>query len=475
MVTDFLRSAYSTYVDFGDGNPVLVCWYEVPCDTQHLPFPSAFVSRNWETYREWLDEPGEINAAPRPWRNGSRCRSCPTGTPIGTPEQWSLGITPGTPYVRVVAPGVPEGTDRNIAGCAQGIVSVRWGVSARSRSRSRVAGRFGVRYRVRAAEYPDVELFGSVGSVGSVDAIFAASAAATGVAPAQQSVVGLTYSPATSAASFAGQSAVVGVTASGGSLAGFSRSSWSVDASFAAVHSLAGSIGVADGADALTVASASVAGQVGTDNAVLGPSSFWHSLDGAAGVQYAPESQSSGAAELAGQVGVENACSSSSHAGRQWVGNAGVYYTPVATTAGPAQASGRVGTQNDTDSVFLSLHGLDGGVAAKNAVDAILSENVTTFQCAAISAAGSTQGTATAITSDNVNVTTVGAGQGVILPAGCYRVTVRNSGANTLKVYPPSGAALGPNGTNNAANVNVGSGLLCVQISSTIWMLSSLT
>ena len=68
-----------------------------------------------------------------------------------------------------------------------------------------------------------------------------------------------------------------------------------------------------------------------------------------------------------------------------------------------------------------------------------------------ISAAGSTQGTATALTTDFNVVSTVLVGNGVSLPTALagYRITVFNTSANALAVYP-----LG-NGIINSAAANV--------------------
>lgn len=61
-----------------------------------------------------------------------------------------------------------------------------------------------------------------------------------------------------------------------------------------------------------------------------------------------------------------------------------------------------------------------------------------------ISAAGTTQGTATALTSDNNIVTTVSSGTGVVLPTPVSGriIYVKNSGANSLNVYPASGHSI---------------------------------
>ena len=59
-----------------------------------------------------------------------------------------------------------------------------------------------------------------------------------------------------------------------------------------------------------------------------------------------------------------------------------------------------------------------------------------------LSAAGTTQGTATELVSADSELTTVGAGAGVVLSsklAAGDSQTVFNAGANAVKVYPPSG------------------------------------
>ena len=74
---------------------------------------------------------------------------------------------------------------------------------------------------------------------------------------------------------------------------------------------------------------------------------------------------------------------------------------------------------------------------------------------ATVAAAGSAQGDATAIKASNVIVTGADGTVGVILPAGYGSVTIFNNAGSTLKVYPPSGAAIAVPGsgagTQNAA------------------------
>lgn len=67
----------------------------------------------------------------------------------------------------------------------------------------------------------------------------------------------------------------------------------------------------------------------------------------------------------------------------------------------------------------------------------------------AVTAAGSTQTDATALTTAFTEVGTAAASTGVILPANASFYVVYNGGANAVKVYPPVGSFM--NGTVNAA------------------------
>jgi hypothetical protein len=73
-----------------------------------------------------------------------------------------------------------------------------------------------------------------------------------------------------------------------------------------------------------------------------------------------------------------------------------------------------------------------------------------------LSAAGTTQGTATLLTTSQNIVTTVAAGSGVIIAGMSYPTqSVVNAGANPLLVYPNSGAQFGTSGTNVAFTISV--------------------
>ncbi len=74
-----------------------------------------------------------------------------------------------------------------------------------------------------------------------------------------------------------------------------------------------------------------------------------------------------------------------------------------------------------------------------------------------ISAAGSTQGTATVLNSSFNEVTTVTSGQGVKLPSpeSGEMVIVANQGANSLNIYPDSGHSINNLSANTAQSLSV--------------------
>lgn len=73
----------------------------------------------------------------------------------------------------------------------------------------------------------------------------------------------------------------------------------------------------------------------------------------------------------------------------------------------------------------------------------------------ALTAAGTTQVTAVALTADQNRFTTVGASSGAILPSmnPGDEMSVINAGANALALYPPVGAVLNALGANTAYSI----------------------
>ena len=90
---------------------------------------------------------------------------------------------------------------------------------------------------------------------------------------------------------------------------------------------------------------------------------------------------------------------------------------------------------------------------------------------ATVTAAGTTQETATAITADYNVVTNVASGTGVTLPTATVgrRILIVNKGANTLNVYPATGAAIDSLTTNTAISLPANSSLEFNAASITLW------
>jgi hypothetical protein len=89
-----------------------------------------------------------------------------------------------------------------------------------------------------------------------------------------------------------------------------------------------------------------------------------------------------------------------------------------------------------------------------------------------LTAAGSTQGTALALTGDANFIGTAAASTGVILPS--YDVGdviyVVNGGANAVAVYPPVGHTINGLAANTALSVAVGKGSMFARVDGTRWV-----
>lgn len=132
-----------------------------------------------------------------------------------------------------------------------------------------------------------------------------------------------------------------------------------------------------------------------------------------------------------------------------------------------------VNSTSQFDGAVTLAGGVTGNVAASgnvSGVDATFTGNIYSSVAAAVTAAGTTQGTATALTKDINNVSTVGSGLSVRLPsASAGRVcTVINNGLNTLNIFPASLDNLGT-GVDTVTTLNAGSNRTFVAIDSTNW------
>lgn len=91
-----------------------------------------------------------------------------------------------------------------------------------------------------------------------------------------------------------------------------------------------------------------------------------------------------------------------------------------------------------------------------------------------LSAAGTTQGTATAITNQTNDFTTVAASSGAILPSpeqGEF-IFVANSGANTMALYPASGHSINALAANAAFSVPAGKNVIVWAATATKWIVN---
>lgn len=87
-----------------------------------------------------------------------------------------------------------------------------------------------------------------------------------------------------------------------------------------------------------------------------------------------------------------------------------------------------------------------------------------------LSAAGTSQGTATELTAADSEITTVAAGAGVVLSSKLApgdEQTVFNAGANAMKIYPPSGMKINNLSTNAAMSLGTNTGCLFKCVSTT--------
>lgn len=91
----------------------------------------------------------------------------------------------------------------------------------------------------------------------------------------------------------------------------------------------------------------------------------------------------------------------------------------------------------------------------------------------AVSAAGTTQGTATALQASINSVTTVAASSGVILPAteiGDDVWVYNGTATNALTVYPDSGATINQLSSNFGVQLAPYTGAMFKRITSTAWL-----
>lgn len=166
------------------------------------------------------------------------------------------------------------------------------------------------------------------------------------------------------------------------------------------------------------------------------------------------------------------------------VNNTGVTSAVAGTGIG---VSGATGAVTITNNGVTAIAGTTNQVTLSGATGSVTVSTPATFTApgyvavttglyestsAAVSAAGSNQGTATALTASYNVVTTVAASSGVILPVPTlngWAITVVNKGANPLAVYPNSGGAIDGAATNVAITVPINAYVRIENSSATQW------
>jgi hypothetical protein len=137
-----------------------------------------------------------------------------------------------------------------------------------------------------------------------------------------------------------------------------------------------------------------------------------------------------------------------------------------ATTAGTVTTAAQ---PNITSVGTLTSATVSGNITAQNSIN--ITNYLVQSVATGISAAGSTQGTATALAKDINVVSTVSAGQGVVLPTAVagMRISVFNTSATALSVYPATGGAINSLAANAAFSHAAGARLDFVATSTTQW------
>jgi hypothetical protein len=137
-----------------------------------------------------------------------------------------------------------------------------------------------------------------------------------------------------------------------------------------------------------------------------------------------------------------------------------------ATTAGTITTAAQ---PNITSTGTLTSLTVSGNITAQ--ANVTLTSYLVQSVATGISAAGSTQGTATALAKDINVVSTVSAGQGVVLPTAVagMRITVMNTSATAVNVYPASGGAINSGATNAAYSLAAGGRLDFIATTTTQW------
>jgi hypothetical protein len=144
--------------------------------------------------------------------------------------------------------------------------------------------------------------------------------------------------------------------------------------------------------------------------------------------------------------------------------------TGAGTTTTASTKNINIGTAGITGTnTNIAIGSAVSGAISRTTLNGIVINSIS----AAVSAAGATQGTATALTTNINNITTTGASaDGVILPTAVagMRILIRNSAATTaLKIYPATGGQINALGANAAFSLAAGSTTELMATTTTQW------
>jgi hypothetical protein len=450
---DLLRSCYRSRMRLYSDSDATVDgqWHWCQPGAKPVPFPHSFASRNWDqTHQFPYEEPvGEVRRGR--WRKGDSDPRVNGQRVCGSAQVWAEGNLTGDPVV-------DDQCCRPTEGWTWG--GVQFGGRAKETYQVQDVSLGGLRLGAVAALEAESETERGqggirVGGLSTAEAVSAsetyrggyslggqAAEAASAVEPAGGGIA---------LGGLPGEAGQVHETGQGGLRAG------GLALAEAAQVRETGTGGLrAGGLAAAEAAQVRETGQGGVRQGGQGVEAATVSEVGQGGMRAGGEGIEAGQVRETGQGGVRQGGLTAEGATTSETGQGGMRAGGDGIEAAQVRETGQGG---------LAVGG-DGAAEA-------LTVALTLFTCAAVTPAGSTQGTALLLSNDNNKLSGGTNGQGVILPSGCYRIAVYNaetvvSGIN-YKVYPPSGEFIGTGLVNIPLTITGTTGYLLVRMTNGVW------